>query len=202
MPKAEIFRRLGLFAVEGFADADMCGRLCAEMRSAAQAAATVRSPGGTFVVDESVRSVKWVSLADETTALVQSRLVDVKPAVEAHFGLVLTDCQVPQFLAYGPGDFYRAHRDNSTDRDAPTVSQERRVSAVLFLNAPADQPGENRYGGGALTFYGLMDDPRMTTVGLPLEADEGLLIAFRADTVHGVAPVTHGLRYTAVSWFR
>jgi predicted 2-oxoglutarate/Fe(II)-dependent dioxygenase YbiX len=202
VPKAEIFRRLGLFAVEGFADAGLCRRIRGELRSAVQEAATVRTAGGSFAVDESVRSVKWVTPPESTTALVQARLMDVKPAVEAHFGLPLADCQAPQFLAYGPGDFYRAHRDNSADRDAPAVSQERRVSAVLFLNATAAEPGDDCYGGGALTFYGLMDDPRMKSVGLPLEADEGLLMAFRADTVHGVAPVTHGFRYTAVSWFR
>jgi predicted 2-oxoglutarate/Fe(II)-dependent dioxygenase YbiX len=38
-------------------------------------------------------------------------------------------------------------------------------------------------------------------VGLPLEAEPGLLITFRAEALHAVSPVTHGERRTIVSWF-
>jgi SM-20-related protein len=31
--------------------------------------------------------------------------------------------------------------------------------------------------------------------------EPGLLVAFRSDTVHEVLPVTHGERFTVVSWF-
>ena len=88
------------------------------------------------------------------------------------------------------------------EHDAPTVSRERPVSAVVFLNASSGQPTFDTYGGGALTFYGLLDDPRAQGLGLRLEAEEGLLVAFRSEITHAVAPVTHGHRYTAVSWFR
>jgi SM-20-related protein len=69
---------------------------------------------------------------------------------------------------------------------------------VLFLNGEggADQPSS--YGGGQLTFYGLMGD----RLGLPLAGRPGLLVAFRSDLVHAVTPVTRGERYTVVSWFR
>jgi SM-20-related protein len=56
------------------------------------------------------------------------------------------------------------------------------------------------YGGGALTFYELFDDPVGRLIGFPLEANEGLL-AFRAEVLHSVAPVTHGDRYTIATWF-
>jgi predicted 2-oxoglutarate/Fe(II)-dependent dioxygenase YbiX len=52
-----------------------------------------------------------------------------------------------------------------------------------------------------LTFYELLDDPVGRSLGFPLEANEGLLIAFRADVPHSVATVTHGDRYTIASWY-
>jgi SM-20-related protein len=57
------------------------------------------------------------------------------------------------------------------------------------------------YGGGALTFYDLFDDPTGRSLGFPLQAEEGLLIAFRAEVPHSIAPVTHGDRYTIASWY-
>ena len=38
-------------------------------------------------------------------------------------------------------------------------------------------------------------------LGLPLEAEEGLLATFPADVVHEVRPVEAGERYTVVTWF-
>jgi predicted 2-oxoglutarate/Fe(II)-dependent dioxygenase YbiX len=32
--------------------------------------------------------------------------------------------------------------------------------------------------------------------------EEGLLVAFRAETLHEVRPVTHGVRFSVVTWFR
>jgi SM-20-related protein len=47
----------------------------------------------------------------------------------------------------------------------------------------------------------LVRDPRWQSVGFGVEGEEGLLIAFRSDLLHEVTPVTHGERYTLVSWF-
>jgi predicted 2-oxoglutarate/Fe(II)-dependent dioxygenase YbiX len=142
---------------------------------------------------------------------VTQRLEEARVEIAAHYGVTLSGLQLPQFLVYAPGDFYRPHRDNAPGRDrerradetpTPGVSHERRISAVLFLNGPASEPTPGTYGGGALTFYGLLDDPRTQALGIPLEAEEGLLVTFPASLVHGVSPVEHGHRYTVVSWFR
>ncbi len=41
---------------------------------------------------------------------------------------------------------------------------------------------------GALTLYGLFDQPDAETLGFPIEAEEGLLVTFPADVVHEVRP--------------
>jgi SM-20-related protein len=38
-------------------------------------------------------------------------------------------------------------------------------------------------------------------LGIPLDADEGLLVTFPSRMLHAAAPVTHGERYTIVTWF-
>ncbi len=72
---------------------------------------------------------------------------------------------------------------------------------VVFLNEPGETLDPPGYGGGLLTFAGLLDDPKLRTVGVPLVAETGLLVAFRSDMLHAVTPVTHGERYTIVTWF-
>jgi SM-20-related protein len=191
-----------LFAVEHFLSSGECSEVRSAIQASTQASATVRDEHGDFVVDRRARRVQWVDVPKALTALVERRLADVRPSVARHYGVSLKDCQTPQFLAYGPGDFYKAHRDNTTDRDAATVSQERLISAVVFLNSSSPEPGDDTYGGGALTFYGLLDEPRTQSLGLPLDAEEGLLITFRSEIVHAVSSVTHGQRFTAVSWYR
>ncbi len=62
-------------------------------------------------------------------------------------------------------------------------------------------PREGSYQGGALDFYGLIPDTRMTNRALSLTGEAGLLVAFPAVMMHGVSPVITGERYTVVTWF-
>jgi SM-20-related protein len=200
MPTAGFFRKFEFFVVERFFDRDLCSQLRADMRAGVPLAGTVGSDGAEFVVDREVRRVTQSKVNDTSTALVKTRFIGVKPDMELHFNLALADCQLPQFLHYVTGDFYQRHRDGG-GRAASPISKSRRISAVIFLNDTSTEPRDGMYGGGALTFYELFDDPVGRSLGFPLAADEGLLIAFRADVLHSVAPVTHGDRYTIASWY-
>jgi SM-20-related protein len=198
MPTVDFFQRLGLFAADHFFDQTLCQRVRLEMQSADHSAGTVDEGAGESV-DHHVRSVSMARIAPATRALVTTRLLEAKPALEEHFGMTLTGCQPPQFLTYRPGDFYRPHQDN-TPSDTQIV-RDRRVSTIIFLNPLAEEPASGFYGGGSLTFYDLLPDPRGGSLGLPLQANEGLLVAFASDLLHSVSPVTHGERYTIASWF-
>jgi SM-20-related protein len=83
------------------------------------------------------------------------------------------------------------HRDSSHDEEAADYARARRLSIVLFVN--------EGYGGGQLEFYGLVES--QPSMGIPLDARPGLAVAFPASTPHGVTEVTHGERYTVVTWF-
>lgn len=201
MPKVDFFQRLGLFVVEHFLDAEECRELRSAIRAGRPRAGTVGTKGSEQVVDRTYRSVSWVSVDHGMVSVVRARLLGAKPAVEAHYGVPLTDCEEPQFLAYSTGDHYKAHRDSAAHEEATAVSKARRVSSVIFLNERSEAAAEDRYGGGELTFYGLFDDPSGKSIGLPLQADEGLLVTFPSEMLHAVGPVTHGERYTIASWF-
>jgi SM-20-related protein len=197
MPTADFFCKFGLFAIEGFFDRDLCSQLCAEVRAGIPSIGLI----GSGKVDREIRRVNRVKVNDVSTALVRTRLIDVKSDLERHFDTVLSGCQGPQFLHYVTGDFYEYHRDRGSDQNDSAMSKSRRISTVIFLNDTSAEPRDSMYGGGALTFYELLEGPAGRSFGFPLEAEEGLLIAFRADVPHSVAPVTHGERYTIAGWY-
>jgi predicted 2-oxoglutarate/Fe(II)-dependent dioxygenase YbiX len=200
MPAADFFRSLGLFVARDFFDAAWCERLRLEAVSASKSHATVVRKS-IERLDEGMRKTKWAGVSASTIAAVKARLLAVKPRLESHFNVTLTGCEEPQCLAYKAGDFFRLHQDTADDPDALTYVRARQVSTVIFLNSAAEARGPESYGGGALTFYGLIDDPCWKTYGFPVVGEQGLLIAFRSNILHEVTVVTQGERYSIVSWF-
>jgi SM-20-related protein len=196
--QADFFQRFGFYVRAGLLGADEAAALRDEMATAAGKAATVAEGETSDEVDEGQRSSKWAQVSDETRARLHEQLLSLKPALEEHFDQELSGCQRPQFLVYREGDFFGAHHDTSDDPEAAEFVRERRISVVLFVNGTSEQPAPETYGGGALTFYGLLDDG---SVGLPVDAEPGLAVAFPSEKLHGVSPVLHGERFTVVTWF-
>jgi SM-20-related protein len=202
MPSADFFSNFGLFVIKDFLAENACADLRAAIRTSEQTPATVYDGvGDKFSVDEHVRRTQWADLPAEIVNALENKLDALRPKLEAHFKLPLTDRQRLQFLVYRTSDFFRAHRDNGEGDRGSAVAKARRVAVVIFLCSQSETVGEGRYGGGELTFYGLLNDPRAKNLGLPLVAEAGLLVAFPADRLHEVTPVTHGERFTVVSWF-
>jgi SM-20-related protein len=145
-----------------------------------------------------VRRTTRIACPAEVSERIRARLISRKAELETHFALSLSDCEAPQFLRYETGDFFVPHQDGNT----PLVhdhSRFRRISVVLFLSAPSAEPIEGTYGGGALVLHGSYASP---TAPVSVNPEPGTLVAFRSETTHEVRPVTHGERYTIVSWFR
>jgi predicted 2-oxoglutarate/Fe(II)-dependent dioxygenase YbiX len=193
-PRPEPF---DLFLVRDFFDAPTCERLAAEMRSAAGRPATVYGRGESGAVDERVRRAVRVSPPRETAEFVKSRLLECKAEVAAHFGVGLGDCEDPQFLRYGPGDFFVAHQDGNTGLLRLEREATRRVSTVIFLSRQAEAPEPDAFCGGSLVFSDWRGDQREFS----LSGEPGTLVAFRAETTHEVTPVTHGERLSIASWY-
>ncbi len=202
MPRSDFFARLGLFTIREFLNLETCGRLLTEAQAAARRQATVIQKTDGAKIDEGVRRTRYAIVSEETTAFLRDRLLAIESDIANHFHVSLSGCEPPDFLIYEPGDFFLAHTDRGKEA-APKYEGilRRRVSVVLFLNGEQSGPGTSGYSGGALTFYGLLKDPRAKELGLSLVGEPGLLVAFPADMVHAVTTVTSGERYTVVSWF-
>jgi predicted 2-oxoglutarate/Fe(II)-dependent dioxygenase YbiX len=196
VPEAAFFTRFGLFAAEDFLDSSTSARVAAEMRERGGRPATVSLSAEH--VDEAYRRTTLADVSDATRTLVEDQMRAALPPIARHFEQPLEDMERAQFLLYREGDHFRRHSDTPPGAQRSPDGTVRRISMVLFLNGegPAEEP--EAYGGGRLTFYGLMGEG----LGLPLAGRPGLLVAFRSELVHAVTPVTHGERCTVVSWFR
>ena len=183
-------------------DAQTCRDLIDEGRSAPTTRAPVYIRGSDDVIHETVRKTTSFHPSEETLARIHERLRTQKSALEMHFGLSLTDCEPPQFLRYEPGDFFVQHQDGNTEQLEFDHLRVRRISLIIFLNDHAVEPTEHCYSGGALNFYDKDDMPPDGPAPFPLFGETGLLVAFAAETMHEVAQVTSGERFTIISWFR
>jgi predicted 2-oxoglutarate/Fe(II)-dependent dioxygenase YbiX len=199
VPDAGFFARLGVFVARGFLDPETCARLRSEASSGRKVQAAVTSRRE---VDLETRRTQVAGVPPEVDALVADPLEAMLPEIGRHFSSRLDRHEALQFLVYEKGDFFEPHQDASAAVEGEDSPRRRRVSVVIFLNSEGDDPGPDRYGGGALTFYGLLGEAGGEEVGLPLVGEEGLLVAFRSEITHGVTPVTHGSRYTVVTWLR
>jgi SM-20-related protein len=200
VPTAEFFNRVGLFTIGGFLEPETCARLRAEVAAAKKVPGAVGGEGDEYRIDRASRRTGIAELPDAAQEVVAERLSAVIPDIAHYFGIEVEGRQSLQFLVYGKGDFFEAHRDRNDSRGAAAFSARRRVSVVAFLNGESEEPRDGTYGGGSLTFYGLLGGDRGKQVGLPLVGEAGLLVAFDSGVTHSVTPITHGERYTVVTW--
>jgi SM-20-related protein len=187
-----------LFTMPGFLDAEVCDRMRAEIEAGPSEAATMRHEGDVYRVDESRRRARRATVSEATEAMVAERLLRARGRLEQHFGTRLTDLQELQFVIYRQGDYIKRHADRARDQESGHPALGRLVSLVVFLNGTSDEPDDEGYGGGVLTFY------RPTAEGeepMPVATEKGMLVTFRPEVPHEVTPVTHGERFTIVSWF-
>lgn len=203
MTNATLLGHLGLFVRRGFLSTEACRRIRAEMAAAARELAMVRPAGQAGgVLDQETRRTGIADVPASVTAVVESQLHAVQPAVEEFFQLQSSGWQRPQFYIYEAGDFFAAHRDTDTaDETAPEWVRARQVSVSIFLNTMRGGLDGEPYDGGTLVFHGARGDRIGVGFGIPVESEEGMFVAFRSDCVHEVRPVTSGRRYSIVTWF-
>lgn len=186
-----------LFLARNFFDAQTCEWILSEMRSAQSSPATVYSDAATGSINDRVRKATRIAPAPEMAEFIKRRLLEGKQAIEEYFQVSLSECEDPQFLRYGEGDFFVAHQDGNTGLLRFDRERIRRISVVLFLSNQSEVPGSGDYCGGSLILYSSGRDRNVH-----LHGELGTLVAFRPETTHEVIPVTHGERYSIVCWYR
>ena len=185
-----------LYVAKQFLEPGACREIVSAMSAAPGAAATVYRSAASGSVDQNIRQTLRLRPSVSTVELILNRLAGLKPVVEQHFDVVLSECEDPQFLHYREGDFFVAHQDGNTGL-LQLDTERRRVSTVIFLSHESDSPQSGAHCGGSLVFTNLRTSSKFRMVGEP-----GMLVAFRAETTHEITPVTHGERFSIVSWYR
>jgi SM-20-related protein len=187
-----------LYSVRNFFDRKTCQALITEMCGAPMCAATVYGQGEAGSVDGRVRKAARLMPSPDTVHLVVQRLLEVRTQVGKHFELSLHGCEEPQFLRYREGDFFVAHQDGNTGMIRSARDQSRKVSIVIFLNQQTQVAEREGYCGGSLVFSDWRQPVRKD---LSIAGEAGMMVTFRSETTHEVVPVTHGERYSIVSWY-
>jgi SM-20-related protein len=200
MPLPVFFQQLGLFISPDFLDPAYRLELCRHIAVAPVEKASVARPFQTGHVDQASRRVGCCNLPQEAKKPLEQRLAGIRPSLEKHFGVSLSEYEPPDYLIYNAGDFFEMHRDSGR-YGSEEIIRRRRVSVVVFLNRQSGSPAEDAYGDGDLTFYGLLEGPQWEKCGFPLKAEPGMLVAFLSEKLHEVKPVSHGRRFSVATWF-
>ena len=153
--------------------------------------------GDGFGVDDDSRRGAIARLAHATEDLVQDRLWEIVPELEARFRCEVTHLSGVTALIYDVGDHFAAHSDGG-DEAAPDEVRRRCVSLVVALN----EGGGAEFAGGELEFFAgaSPQDAATTAPVMSVRSSPGLLVAFGSSTIHRVVPVTSGRRYSLALW--
>ncbi|MGI8731010.1 MAG: 2OG-Fe(II) oxygenase [Solirubrobacteraceae bacterium] len=170
--------------------------IVSEIDAARQAQVEIWGEDGFGVHPES-RSGSIAELSAATEDLVQDRLWEILPGLEAHFGCEVSHVSGATALIYAVGDHFAAHSDGGGDDEAPPEVRRRRISLVLALN-----DGTSEFAGGELEFYegSAPSSAARSAPMLRVRSEAGLLVAFASTIVHRVSPVSAGRRYSLALW--
>ena len=180
-----------------FFDAGTCRGLIDEIRGAETRSALTYGHANAGKVEEGTRKVKYASVGAQTIDRVVCRLREHLPLLRDHFDVPLSTIEEPQFLWYGPGDFFVAHQDGNTKLIQLESDRLRRISLSIFLNNQNDEESQDCYCGGSLVF-----NDRVNGGSCEVRGETGKLVAFRSELTHEVTPVKSGERFAIVTWFR
>lgn len=204
MADLALLESLGIFVRKDFLSESFSRGYLAEVESRQGQYASLRR-NGAVVTDRAQRKTKHLPVSAATRSVIELKLQALKPDLEAHFGVKLGGLTSPMFYRYEVGDFFGVHRDVDPNSPAPSEERQRCISLIVFVNGFADSPSQTdsqtAFGGGELTFYGLLKDSRWANYGFSLKPESASMIAFPSEMLHEVKPVVFGRRYTIVSWF-
>lgn len=144
-----------------------------------------------FTIDKKVRDTQLVEMGELFNPIVELYRNIVKNIINPFYNINIRDSEIPQILKYQVGGHYTPHVDGESMWKTPTgdviwrKSTDRDLSTVIFLNDDFD--------GGEFVF----PEHRIR-----IKPEPGLLVCFPSthQYIHGVEPVTNGVRYSMVNW--
>ena len=151
-------------------------------------------------LDLNARRATSIEIDATTLDAVEATLDVRRNAIAARCRLSLASREGPGFLRYGPGGFYRRHRDRVVDAAWPGAAR-RLVSLIVFLNSSCSRPAPGEFSGGELIIFPELFDSPATSEAVTVVPRQGALVAFDALMSHEVRPVFGGMRDVIVDWY-
>lgn len=157
---------------------------------------------------EEFRKTNIYKLNDTYENIYKKRFEEIKPLIEKHFNLILTNSTDIQVLEYTKGCYYKKHADDSSelvDTKGNTVAFknvniERKISSVLFATEYNDNiDNEFTFNGGELKFNYLYN---IKGEQIQFKPSFGDMIIFPSNPIfsHEILKVNDGYRLTLVQW--
>lgn len=146
-----------------------------------------------YKVDKRIRHAQRVNITPILDDIDRINQRNIQRYVNPFFAVNISGLEKPQLLVYGAGGHHKPHIDgegkyvNAQGREVWRKSLDRDLSVVYFLN--------DAFEGGELTFPEL---------GLVIKPQAGSMVCFPSghDYLHGVSPVSAGLRLSLVTWLQ
>lgn len=185
---------VGPMIVAGFLDSASCRRIRLAMDAGVPEPAEIL--GETIVANEEVRRASHIEVDPETMTFLEGRLDEAREPIARFFRVALTEREGASILRYGPGGFFKPHRDRASVASWPGASR-RRIAIVLFLTTSRDFDRSGSFSGGTLRLF----SADRTAPPVDMHPQAATLVAFPATTLHEVTTVHGGTRDAVVDWF-
>jgi predicted 2-oxoglutarate/Fe(II)-dependent dioxygenase YbiX len=182
-----------IFMAEHAMDAATCRRVQAAMDVGVREPTEVIDDQMTVVED--VRRAAQIEVPPAIFELIDGHLDAQRAAIAAFFDAPLDGREGVSLLRYEPGGFYKPHIDRA-DLPAWPPAARRALTIVLFLESCREADPDGGFAGGILRLF-----PEGMDTPIEILPRRGMLVAFPADTLHEVSPVTDGHRDAIVDWF-
>lgn len=156
------------------------------------AEATNKTGAISWEVDKKTRDTQTVDIEPIQDVVVDLMKVAVSQHLNPFFNVEIQNSEQPQILVYHPGGHYKPHIDgealfnDGSGQLRWKRNVERDISMVIYLN--------DNFEGGEIVF------PHQA---ISIKPRKGMMVAFPSTHhfLHGVNPVTNGVRYAIVNWF-
>lgn len=156
--------------------------------------------------NEEIRKTNIYALNKNHLEIYTNRFLQHQASIEDYFKLALTTSTDVQVLEYLKGSFYAKHSDDSSMMYKNSelvgftpVTNQRKITTVLFTTSYDENTSDNTFTGGELLFNFLYDE-KGNEVKIKPKAGDMVVFLSNPYFTHEVLKVIDGRRITLVQW--
>lgn len=195
--------------IENFFDKNECNEINKEIKKdkdVQKAQLRANTPEIKATTNEEIRKTNIYALNKTHLELYTNRFLEHQALIEDFFKLALTTSTDVQVLEYLKNSFYAMHSDDSSMMYKNSelvgftpVTQQRKITTVLFTTSYDENTSDNTFLGGELLFNFLYDIDGNVVKIKPKGGD---IVVFLSNPyfTHEVSKVLEGRRISLVQW--